>query len=94
VLPGIAVLTRNPDFAAPRIHPIKNLLGMKGAFNVVLLPVTRRTKNLQLLDGRYKVDRFLTTLFLLESTSKPMVKTSQKISFQILNLTPPSIRPS
>jgi hypothetical protein len=39
------------------------------------------------------MDRFLTALFLLESTSKPMVKASEKVSLQIPNLAPPSIHP-
>src|SRR5579863_629811 len=94
MLPGIAVLARNPDFAAPRVHSIKNLLSMKRAFNVVLLCVTHRSKNFQLLDGSYKTNRFLTAFFLLQSTAKPMVKASVKISLQIPNLTPPSIHPT
>jgi hypothetical protein len=89
VLPGIAVLARNPDFAAPLVHPVENLLSMKRVFNVV----TRLAKNFQLLGGRYKMDHFLAALFLLESTSEPMVKASEKVSLQILNLTPPSIHP-
>ena len=39
------------------------------------------------------MDHFLAALFLLESTSKPMVKASEKVSLQIPYLTPPSIRP-
>jgi hypothetical protein len=66
---------------------------MQGAFNVLLLRPIRRTKNFQLLDGRHKTDRFLTALFLLQSTVKPMVKASEKISLQIPDLTPPSIHP-
>jgi len=66
---------------------------MKGAFNIVLLRVTRRAKNFQLLNGRYKVDRFLTALFLLDGTAKPMVKAPEKVSLQIPNLTAPSIQP-
>jgi hypothetical protein len=66
---------------------------MKGAFNLLLLGVTRRTKNFQLLDGRYKADRFLAALFLLERTAKPMVKASEKISLQIPDLSAPSIHP-
>jgi hypothetical protein len=74
------------------IHPIKNLLSMNGGFNVVLLRVTCRTKNLQLLHGRYKLDRFLAALFLPESTAKPTVKASKKISLQLPNLTRPDPR--
>ena len=66
---------------------------MQGAFNVLLLRPIRRTKNFQLLDGRHKTDRFLAALFLLQSTVKPMVKASEKISLQIPDLTPPSIHP-
>src|SRR4029077_4852101 len=93
MLPRIAVLARNPDFAAPLVHPIKNLPSMKPVFNVVLLRVTRLAKSLQLLGERYKMDCFLAALFLLESTSKSMVKASEKVSLQIPNLTPPSIHP-
>ena len=59
----------------------------------MLLRLIRRTKNFQLLDGRHKTDRFLAALFLLQSTAKPMVEASEKISLQIPDLTPPSIHP-
>jgi hypothetical protein len=39
------------------------------------------------------MDCFLAALFFLESTSKPMVKASEQVGFQIPNLTPPSIHP-
>jgi hypothetical protein len=39
------------------------------------------------------MDHFLAALFLLESTAKPMVKASEKVSLQIPNLTPPFIHP-
>ncbi|MGA7766801.1 MAG: hypothetical protein WCA27_11335 [Candidatus Sulfotelmatobacter sp.] len=93
MLPTVAVLARNPNFAAPLVHPIKNLLSMQGAFNVLLLHPIRRTKNLQLVDGRHKTDRFLTALFLLQSTVKPMVKAAEKISLQISDLARPSFHP-
>ena len=66
---------------------------MSRVFNVVLLRVTRLGKNLQLQGRRYKMNHFLAAFFLLESTSKPMVKASEKVGLQILNLTPPSIHP-
>jgi len=39
------------------------------------------------------MDHFLAALFLLESTPKPVVKASEKVSLQIPNLAPPSIHP-
>ena len=66
---------------------------MQGAFNVLLLRLIRCTKNLQLLNGRHKTDHFFAPLLLPQSTVKPMVKTSKKISLQIPDLTPPSIHP-
>ena len=90
MLPGIAILACNPNFATPRVHSIKNLLRMQGTFNVLLLRPIRRSKNIQLLDGRHKTDRFLTALFLLQSTVKPMVKAAEKISLQISDLALPS----
>jgi hypothetical protein len=39
------------------------------------------------------MDRFLAALFLLESTPKPMVKASEKVSLQIPDLTALSIHP-
>jgi len=69
----------HPDFAAPRIHPLENLLSVKRTFNVLLsYSLTRGTKNFQLLDARYKVDRFLAALFFPQSTTKPMVKGSRR----------------
>src|SRR4029077_6614952 len=64
VLPGIAILACYPDFAAPCVHPLENLLSVKRTFNVLLsCSLTCGAKNFQLLDGRYKVDRFLAALF-------------------------------
>jgi len=41
---------------------------MQCAFKCLAAPLIRRTKNLQLLDGRHKTDSFLAPLFFLQST--------------------------
>ena len=50
VFPGIAILARYPDFAAPCVHPLENLLSVKRTFNVLLsYSLNRGAKNFQLL---------------------------------------------